>query len=297
MTKFTISNNDKIGYVSEKDSQQMTIIDETATISSTQRNKQVFSPKQTFPPEPYVKVPPPILLDIEEFMPKKSGGSKTSNAFIIYRTVFAKVLIGKDFQSKMTDVSKWAAISWKNEKSDIKTAYKKFAKEIQLIHKKRSQDALISRKGRLIAANTQRLERSASISSQLNPQRYEPYPYPQQTNSIIEHENVNFPVNNFPTYPITQNFNPESSDKEFQSNDPLNPMTVFDGFGQSPVPSSIEEENFFDQLLNRDLEVSNLVLMQPILQPQLPHEIYSDFQFYENNEPGWVLNRCNYWNF
>src|SRR5688572_22793631 len=118
----------------------MTIIDETATISSTQRNKQVFSPKQTFPQEPYVKVPSPILLDIEEFMPKKIGGNKTSNAFIIYRTVFAKVLIGKDYQSKMTDVSRWASTSWKNEKDDVKTAYKNFAKKIQSIHKKRSQE-------------------------------------------------------------------------------------------------------------------------------------------------------------
>src|SRR5215213_8761504 len=117
MPRFTINH-------SRMQQNTMTIIDETATISSTNRNKQVFSPKQTFPPEPYVKVPLPILLDIEEYMPKKSGGNKTSNAFIIYRTVFAKVLIGEDYQSKMTDVSKWASISWKNEKADVKAAYK-----------------------------------------------------------------------------------------------------------------------------------------------------------------------------
>jgi hypothetical protein len=98
----------------------------------TQKNKQVFSPKQTFPPKPYVEVPWPNYLDIEEFMPKKSY-NKTSNAFIIYRTVFAKVLMEKDYQNKMVDVSRWAATSWRNEKSEVIIAYKKFAKEIQSI--------------------------------------------------------------------------------------------------------------------------------------------------------------------
>jgi hypothetical protein len=135
MQNYSISKNERIGFVSEKDIEPntMTIIDETLTISSTQKNKQVFSPKQTFPPKPYVEVPSPNYLDIEEFMPKKSGCNKTSNAFIIYRTVFAKVLMEKDYQNKMVDVSRWAATSWRNEKSEVIIAYKKFAKEIQSI--------------------------------------------------------------------------------------------------------------------------------------------------------------------
>jgi hypothetical protein len=274
MPRFTINH-------SRIHQRTMTIIDETPTISSTQKSKQVFSPPKQASSEPYVKVPLPILLDIEEFMPKKTGGNKTSNAFIIYRTVFAKVLIKDEYQSKMTDVSKWASISWKNEKAEVKTAYRKFAKEIQLIHKKRSQEALISRNNRrLVAANANVpiLETipSATVPSQMNSQRNESPMY--QTNLIIEHENVNIPT--FLTHPlsISQHFN---SDKDFQENDPLNLTNTFvDGLNQFPVSSSIEDEISLETF-NRDFEVSNLALLMHQFQ-----EMYSEVQPFDDEGYG-----------
>ncbi|CAG8464819.1 5211_t:CDS:1 [Funneliformis mosseae] len=270
----------------------VTIIDETATASSTQRNKQVFSPKQTFPPEPYVEVPPPILLNIEEFMPKKPGGKKTSNAFIIYRTVFAKILTGKDFQNKMTDVSKWASISWKNEKADVKTAYKRFAKEIQTTHKKRSQEAMKSRNRRLVAASTPR-----RVNPSISP-RHEIPTYQQQTNLIFEQGNINFPEV-YQTYPFQtlqnfQNFIPETSEEEFQANDQLNSMITLEEFDQSPIPSSIEEEIPLE-ILNEDFGIFDLEVSSFSMQTMLPssQEAHSEYQMlYEEgmNEPGWILN-------
>ncbi|GBB93680.1 hypothetical protein RclHR1_02210015 [Rhizophagus clarus] len=284
MQKFTISN-EKLGYISENDIEPntMTIIDETATIS-TQKTKQIFSPKQSFPPKPYVEVPLPICLDMEEFMPKKSGGCKTSNAFIIYRTVFAKVLMRKDYQSKMTDVSKWAASSWKNEKDEIVTAYKKFAKEIQSTYKKRSQDSLINRNRRLIAPTTPRKDLAPTpIPPQINlPNQFQTY---QPPNLIVE-----FP--NFFPYNFPQDLNDLSSDKELQANDSIPP---FNGFEQTSIPSTISSsvgERFSfeqDPSLNRDLEVPIAIdsySMEPILTPP---EIYFGIQsIYGNNDPGWV---------
>ncbi|CAI2169035.1 99_t:CDS:1 [Funneliformis geosporum] len=286
MPRFTADHN-----VTRQNDQQktVTIIDETAMVSSMQKNKQVFSPKQTFPPEPYIQVPSPIFLNIEEFMPKKPG-NKTSNAFIIYRTVFAKVLTGKDFQNKMTDVSKWASISWKNEKADVISAYKRFAKEIQTTHKKRSQEALISRNRRLIAANTPR-RGNPTISP-----RHEIPTYQQHTNLIYEQGNMNF-SEAFQTNPFTilqtfQNIIPEPSEEEFQVNDQLNSMITFEEFGQSPVPSSIEEE-YPLEILDEDFEILNLEISSSFpMQPMLISS-HSEFQeLYEGgiNEPGWILN-------
>ncbi|CAB4478239.1 hypothetical protein RhiirA5_467157 [Rhizophagus irregularis] len=270
---FTFSSN---GNDSEPNSMNtMTIIDETETIT-TQKNKQVFSPKQSFPPKPYVEVPLPNHLNIEEYMPKKSGGKKTSNAFIIYRTVFAKVLMNLDYQNKMTDVSKWAAESWKSEKAELITAYKNFANEIQSTHRKRSQDAMINRNRRLIAATTPR-ENPAPISVPVNPPRHEIQEIQQfQPNLITEHP-INFPYD----FPFPQVFNPGSSDKGFQANNSLISIPDYNEFSQSPMSSLF---SYGDTLLNEDLEA--LYLMDSILQQQ-PQEFHPEFQ-YGNNDPTWV---------
>ncbi|RGB36985.1 hypothetical protein C1646_757476 [Rhizophagus diaphanus] len=270
---FTFSSN---GNDSEPNTMNtMTIIDETETIT-TQKNKQVFSPKQSFPPKPYVEVPLPKHLNIEEYMPKKFGGKKTSNAFIIYRTVFAKVLMNLDYQNKMTDVSKWAAESWKSEKAELITAYKDFANEIQSTHRKRSQDTNTNRNRRLIAATTPR-ENPAPISVPVNPPRHEIQEIPsfQQPNLITEHP-INFPYD----FPFQQVFNPDSSDKGFQANNSLIPIPDY-GFGQSPLFS------YENTLLNEDLEA--FYLMQSILQQQ-PQGFHPEFQSdYEDNDPTWVF--------
>ncbi|RIA98895.1 hypothetical protein C1645_748695 [Glomus cerebriforme] len=67
-------------------------------------------------------------------MPKKSRGCKTSNAFLIYRTIYCKTLSQKGISSKMTEVSRWASESWNNEREELKSEYREFAKKVSKIY-------------------------------------------------------------------------------------------------------------------------------------------------------------------
>ncbi|GBC06477.1 hypothetical protein RclHR1_06870008 [Rhizophagus clarus] len=88
---------------------------------------------------PIVSVSSPYLLNPNHFLPKKSRGCKTSNAFMIYRKVYSRMLMIKGLPSKMTEVSRWASEAWKFEREELKNEYREFAKKVREIYRERSQ--------------------------------------------------------------------------------------------------------------------------------------------------------------
>src|SRR2546421_12947731 len=97
----------------------------------------LFSSKTLLRSRPEVLVSSPRTLDLNpnDFMPRKSRGCKTSNAFMIYRTIYGKILSKKGLPSKMTEVSRWASQAWKVESDEIKNEYKEFAKKVGKIYR------------------------------------------------------------------------------------------------------------------------------------------------------------------
>src|SRR5688572_21695108 len=75
----------------------------------------------------------------DDFMPRKSRGCKTSNAFMIYRSIYSKTLSQKGLLSKMTEVSRWASESWSAESEELKNEYREFAKKVSKIYHETSQ--------------------------------------------------------------------------------------------------------------------------------------------------------------
>jgi hypothetical protein len=100
-----------------------------------------------FPPKNYLRSKPEVLissprtlnLNPDDFMPKKSRGCKTSNAFLIYRTIYSRILTQKGYPSKMTEVSRWASESWNDESEELKNEYREFAKKVSQIYQKNAE--------------------------------------------------------------------------------------------------------------------------------------------------------------
>ncbi|GBB84396.1 hypothetical protein RclHR1_00110029 [Rhizophagus clarus] len=90
-------------------------------------------------PEVFISSPRTLNLNPDDFMPKKSKGVKTSNAFLIYRTIYSKTLTQKGYPSKMTEVSRWASESWNRESEELKNEYKEFAKKVSQIYHKNAE--------------------------------------------------------------------------------------------------------------------------------------------------------------
>ncbi|PKK71489.1 hypothetical protein RhiirC2_849133 [Rhizophagus irregularis] len=87
-------------------------------------------------PEIFISSPRILNLNPDDFMPKKSRGCKTSNAFLIYRTIYSRMLTQKGFPSKMTEVSRWASDSWNDESEELKNEFREFAKKVSQIYQK-----------------------------------------------------------------------------------------------------------------------------------------------------------------
>src|SRR3954447_2427333 len=90
-------------------------------------------------PDIIILSPSTLKLIPDDFMPRKSKGCKTSNAFMIYRSIYNKTLSQKGFPSKMTEVSRWASESWSAESEELKGEYREFAKKVSKIYHENSQ--------------------------------------------------------------------------------------------------------------------------------------------------------------
>ena len=93
-------------------------------------------------PNVFVLSPRKLNLNPDDFMPRKSRGCKTSNAFMIYRTIYGKILSQKGLPSKMTEVSRWASESWSAESEELKNEYRDFAKKVSEIYHERARTLL-----------------------------------------------------------------------------------------------------------------------------------------------------------
>jgi len=96
---------------------------------------------------PEVIIPSPRMLNLnpEDFLPRKTRGCKTSNAFIIYRKIYVKILLEKELHSKMTEASRWASEAWSVERVELKDEYREFAKKVSKIYRRRAQELDASR--------------------------------------------------------------------------------------------------------------------------------------------------------
>ncbi|KAF0445415.1 MATA-HMG [Gigaspora margarita] len=103
------------------------------------QNYNEMTPKTVILNRPIIKVPSPFEFNISEFLPRKSIGCKTSNAFMIYRKVYVKTLLQLKLHSKMTNASCWAADSWKEESVEVKNDFKRFAKKLKEFYKHKSE--------------------------------------------------------------------------------------------------------------------------------------------------------------
>src|SRR5436190_5840871 len=95
-------------------------------------------------PEVFVSSPRLLNLNPHDFMPRKARGCKTSNAFMIYRTIYTKTLSKKGLPSKMTEVSRWASESWYAESEDLKNEYREFAKKVSEIYHENARKLVVS---------------------------------------------------------------------------------------------------------------------------------------------------------
>ncbi|CAG8535679.1 243_t:CDS:1 [Paraglomus brasilianum] len=94
-------------------------------------------PSLSFPPK--ITVPLPSNLNPKDYLPKKIAGSKSCNAFMIYRKVFVNELIARQLRFKMVEVSRWVSAQWKKEDEDVKNAYRQFARKVDKMYREKSE--------------------------------------------------------------------------------------------------------------------------------------------------------------
>ncbi|KAF0347910.1 MATA-HMG [Gigaspora margarita] len=76
-------------------------------------------------------------LDVEELA---RSTNKSLNAFFLYRKEFTKRAIASGMKIKMTELSKKAGNSWKNESKKVKKAYAEVSKRVDDLLQKRRQE-------------------------------------------------------------------------------------------------------------------------------------------------------------
>ncbi|CAJ0634118.1 2732_t:CDS:2 [Entrophospora sp. SA101] len=91
-----------------------------------------------------IQLPFPPLIGASDFILKRSAEKiwmKSPNAFFIYRKAFQNHLKFLNYKLTMMNVSKLVSSCWKNEKVEVKDAYKKIAKEVEKqLKEKRKMD-------------------------------------------------------------------------------------------------------------------------------------------------------------
>ncbi|CAG8542699.1 14027_t:CDS:1 [Funneliformis mosseae] len=84
---------------------------------------------------PRVILPFPPNINAYEIAHKRRRSkicSKTPNAFFIYRKAFVDHLSLLDHRLKMTEVSRLVSDHWKNESQEVKAAYEKISKQVEI---------------------------------------------------------------------------------------------------------------------------------------------------------------------
>ncbi|CAG8573453.1 28269_t:CDS:1 [Dentiscutata erythropus] len=88
------------------------------------------APMNKDPNDIMMKFPPSI--EAKDLILKPTDGKKprrSPNAFIIYRKLFVQTARANGYNLQMTEISKTATKSWKNEAEYVKKYYKRLAKE------------------------------------------------------------------------------------------------------------------------------------------------------------------------
>src|ERR1043165_3257448 len=88
---------------------------------------------------------PPPSITVQDFIDKRESSSrifrKSPNAFFIYRKIFTNYLTLLNYKLTMIEVSRLVSNHWKNESDQVKEAYVKIAKEIDVeLKEKRKHD-------------------------------------------------------------------------------------------------------------------------------------------------------------
>ncbi|CAG8607738.1 10241_t:CDS:1 [Racocetra fulgida] len=78
-------------------------------------------------------------LNVEEYVRNHYKNGKSMNAFFLYRKEYTKRAIANGIKAKMTNISKAAGESWRNEKPKIKKAFAKVSKRIDELLQRRRQ--------------------------------------------------------------------------------------------------------------------------------------------------------------
>src|SRR6266498_4556845 len=101
------------------------------------------TPTLTFSPPP-IQLPFPPSITAQDIVLKRPSSkicSKSPNAFFIYRKAYFDQLALLNQRFKMTDVSKLVSLNWKNERIEVKEAYKKIAREVEWeLNERRKRD-------------------------------------------------------------------------------------------------------------------------------------------------------------
>ncbi|CAG8784785.1 18806_t:CDS:1, partial [Racocetra fulgida] len=108
-------------------------------------------------PPPSFTLPFPPEINAEDLINSKTRKlpSKPPNAFFIYRKVYTKELIARDFRYKMTDVSPWVSSSWKNETDKVREKYKEIAKGVRQLYKQSKLETVENKEERMVENKTQ----------------------------------------------------------------------------------------------------------------------------------------------
>ncbi|CAG8554118.1 15002_t:CDS:1 [Cetraspora pellucida] len=115
-------------------------------------------------PPPSFTLPFPPEINAEDLINSKTRKlpSKPPNAFFIYRKVYTKELIARDFRYKMTDVSPWVSSSWRNESDKVREKYKEIAKGVRQLYKQTKLETVVNTDEPMVENKAQILESQPS---------------------------------------------------------------------------------------------------------------------------------------
>ncbi|CAG8696147.1 10694_t:CDS:1 [Scutellospora calospora] len=80
-------------------------------------------------------------IDFDDLIKTCSKDSKSMNGYFIYRNEYKKQVIANGIKLKMTEISKLSGAAWKNEKCEVKDAYKNLSKQLDDELKRRKKEA------------------------------------------------------------------------------------------------------------------------------------------------------------
>ncbi|RGB40783.1 hypothetical protein C1646_798056 [Rhizophagus diaphanus] len=157
---------------------------------------------------PSISVPFPPELTVEEILrrrPHEKLGSRAPNRFFIYRLAYIKELRKQvDYTVSMTKISPHIALSWAEESTAVKKAYKELSDQVEKRLKEiRQNETLV-----LISENFPP-QQPQSPQHSLSQQQHQRSSSEPSENNIVAEENYNIINCPFPSYtPYDQLFYP-----------------------------------------------------------------------------------------